>query len=391
MTAGVNFCTPTVIERNCIEPTQVKSIKLLTELDDGSANDNSGTIKPKSGIVLGKTYTFQVETYTNEDPKDKSLIKWAVSYTDPETGAYHKNVLEEFVTGDSIRITFTNQNMCGYNLEVKAYINDLENEGKLPLFQHNRFRFFDSIKVEDELKIRTDAKQPWKINQSGTSLCGMACIFYLFAKEQPDAYTQFSKKLFRTGEATYNQYTVKPTEELLEKPIDTNGFPINTGSMPLIDFVTMAGTRNADNNSYKGGNEEFQAINWPPLMTKLCGELLGYADVASDGVYNPIKKSRDYHKPTVWKMIEDINQQISNGYKMILMIDSDLISEDEDTIWNMLEFEYHWVVLEGPIRTIQNLNGKGEIFYTLDFKVYSWGSNNTYLKKEITLDHFINN
>lgn len=76
---------------------------------------------------------------------------------------------------------------------------------------------------------------------------------------------------------------------------------------------------------------------------------------------------------------------------MILMIDSDLISEDEDTIWNMFAFEYHWVVLETPLRTIQNLNGEGKIFYTLDFKVYSWGSKDKYLKKEITLDHFIHN
>jgi hypothetical protein len=45
----------------------------------------------------------------------------------------------------------------------------------------------------------------------------MACIFYLFAKEQPERYVKFSKELFRTGEAKYNNYTVKPSIELLEK------------------------------------------------------------------------------------------------------------------------------------------------------------------------------
>jgi hypothetical protein len=36
--------------------------------------------------------------------------------------------------------------------------------------------------VDDEIKERTDNNNPWLIYQSGTSLCGMACIFYLFAK-----------------------------------------------------------------------------------------------------------------------------------------------------------------------------------------------------------------
>ncbi len=91
----------------------------------------------------------------------------------------------------------------------------------------------------------------------------MACIFYLFVKEQPNAYKKFAKELFRTGEATHNSYTAKPSKAILEKQINTSGYPMNTGSMPLVDFVTLAGTRNTDNPKYKGGDEEFQAINWP--------------------------------------------------------------------------------------------------------------------------------
>ncbi len=180
----------------------------------------------------------------------------------------------------------------------------------------------------------------------------------------------------------------------LEKP----GFPQHYDklsdtnvNMPLVDYVTLAGVRYTDNNSYKGGDEEFQAVNWPHVMTGLAENLLGYGIVESNGVYNPVKKSTYFHKPTTWKMIEDINQQFADGYKMILMIDSDLISYDEDTIWNMFELEYHWVVLETPITSIQNLDGNGEIFYTLFFKVYTWGGKTEYLRKEIKMDYFINN
>lgn len=376
-------------QRTILEETRVKTIECLDEFDEGSANDGSGTNTTK-GVLYNKTYRFVVKEYTNGEPKNSNNIRWSLKYTNPETGQEELNILQnKDCRGIQLNINFTAKECCGCNLEVRAYIENAESEGKLPIFHHNRFRWFDGVNVKDEVLDRQNS--PWQINQSGTSLCGMACIFYLFAKEQNSAYTEFAKKLFRTGEATHNKYTVKPTDELLEKSIDNKGYPKETGSMPLVDFVTMAGTRNSDNNNYKGGNEEFQAINWPPLMTELAEKLLGYTDVSSTGIYNPIKKSREYDKPSVWKMIEDINEQFNNGYKMILMIDSDLISEDEDTIWNMFAFEYHWVVLETPIRTIQNLNGEGQIFYTVDFKVYTWGSKDTYLQKEITLDHFIHN
>ena len=384
--------------RTSTEETKVKTIQCDTELDDGSANDNSGTNTQK-GVLYNKAYTFSVKEFTNGEPRNPSSVKWAISYTDPDTGTVTDNILvTKNATGKQITVNFSSNGYCGRNLEVKAYISDANAEGKLPIFMHNRFRWFDGGIIDNEIKIRVDQGKPWSVNQSGTSLCGMACIFYLFAKEQPAQYQQFAKTLFRTGEATSNQFTAKPTEEVLNKNPNEKGFPQHWDkilrkkvNMPLVDFVTMAGVRNTDNNSYKGGEEEFQAINWPPLMTGLSQNLLGYTDVVSSGIYNPVKKSKYFYKPTTWKMIQDINQQIADGYKIILMIDSDLIDADEDTIWNMFQLEYHWVVLETPISSIQNLDGNGDIFYTLMFKVYTWGGKTEFLKKEITMEHFINN
>lgn len=377
--------------RQIPKTTEVLEIERLTDLDDGSANDGTGT-NTKKGLIFGKTYTFKVKKYTNGAPANLKSIRWALSYTDPDTGVYYENNLQGDVRGETIKIAFTgNTNTCGCNVEIKAYISNIKKGGVLKIWKHNRFRWFDGKRVEDELKERVDNKKPWSINQSGTSLCGMACLFYLFAKEQPQAYKTFAKRLFRTGEATFNQYTVKPAEELLEKKVNTKGYPMNTGSMPLIDYVTLAGTRNTDNPKYKGGDEEFRAINWPWVVTNLSEKLLGYKEVSSNGVYDPTKKPRHYNKRIVWKMIEDINEQISQGYRLMLMIDSDLIDETEDKLSNLFALEYHWVVLETPITTLQNLNGKGEIFYTLQFKVYSWGGNTVYLKAPITMDHFIHN
>jgi hypothetical protein len=389
-----------------VSKTRVKEIELLTPLDDGSKNDKSGGLQ--KGFVFDKTYEFKVKSYSNGAPVATSLIKWMIKYHSLAQNKWIETPLN--VKGDNVKITLNEKEMCGRFVSVRAYIDDPETEGVLKIWKHNRFRWFDRMLVEDEITERTDKGSPWLVNQSGTSLCGMACIFYLFGKEQPQAYKKFAKELFRTGEATFNKYTVKPSIEVLEKNIGTlkkKVVAINTGGMPLVDFLTMAGTRNTDNPKYKGGEEEFQAINWPPLMTDLCEKLLGYKDVSSKGIYNPVKPL-GYTDFDIKSKIEDINKQIVNGYKLILMIDSDLIADH----WDVSSLDLHWVVLESEIKEVEMLDENGRTVHRLDFRVYSWGTNpngdkalilNTktgkmeenveyrYLKRPITKTHFMNN
>ncbi len=75
--------------------------------------------------------------------------------------------------------------------------------------------------------------------------------------------------------------------------------------------------------------------------------------------------------------------------EIILMIDSDLIKDD---ISYFGEPEYHWVVLTSKM-TISNIYNtkyqyENDNIMTVNFKVYSWGSDRTYLTKPITLNHF---
>jgi len=371
----------------------VKEIELLTDLDDGSANDQSGGLQ--KGMIFGKSYQFKVKSYAEETPKDKSVIKWMLKYHSLSENKWIEIPLA--LKGDTVKITMNEEDICGRFAYIRAYINDSETEGELKVWKHNRFRWFDRMIVEEEIKERTDDKKPWLVNQAGTSLCGMACIFYLFAKEKPNEYKKFVKELFRTGEATLNKYTVKPSEDLFKKETKmqmVKGKNItsakSTGGMPLVDFVTMAGTRNTDNSSYKGGDEMIQAINWPPLMIELCEKLLGYDDVSSKGVYNPIKPLI-YTSYDIKVKIEDINKQIRSGYRLILMIDADLI----DDVSDMSSLDLHWVVLESEIKEVQMLNKNSSIDYELDFSVYTWGTEpfgtTKYLKAPISKKHFINN
>ncbi|MCH4829981.1 hypothetical protein [Flavobacterium columnare] len=80
------------------------------------------------------------------------------------------------------------EDMCGRFIYVRAYIDDPKTEGETKVWKHNRFRWFDREVLEEEIEEKTTKGMPWKVNQAGTSLCGMACIFYLFAKEKPNDY-----------------------------------------------------------------------------------------------------------------------------------------------------------------------------------------------------------
>jgi len=360
--AGVDFEIKTNIDRKGIEPTQVTSISLLSDLDDGAANDGSGTIKEKSGVVLGKTYQFKVESYSNGDPRDKSLIKWAVSYTNTETGQYHRNVLEDpaKATGDTISINFKDTNMCGHDFEVKAYINDLENEGKIKLFKHNRFRFFDKVTFENELEARKN--NPKLIDQSATSLCGTAAILYIYAKTNPANFSQAFKKFFRTGTGNINSFQLSPNEEIFEmKPEKGNeDYPhFKSGTMmPKSDWVTLVGTRSSDNKSYTGKDgEDWDAINWPSYMVKAASELQGAAQV--------MDKTHFITGLNYSDTLKNIEKDFNEGWHIILLIDSDMLN-DSVSIFGSLT-NYHWIVYNGCL-SIDDKAG------TYSFSYYCWAT-----------------
>jgi hypothetical protein len=74
----------------------------------------------------------------------------------------------------------------------------------------------------------------------------------------------------------------------------------------------------------------------------------------------------------IFKIVEEINEQLVNGYKIILMIDSDMISEDPDfyipkkisldeikrSAQSPFELDYHWVVLDTMASVIPKIINK---------------------------------
>ena len=392
---GISFGQPK--RPPSIETTEVERIE-IEKLKEGSANDGTGK-SIRLGLVYGEKYKLRVTKFkNNEEPISSMSIKWLVSYITEEGEVAFINISQR---GKEILYKADALKACGRDIKFYAYIKDRTKGGELMVFQHYRFRWFDREIIKEELKER--AKEYWLIDQNSTSLCGMACLFYLLIKEKPDIYYKYVLALHQYGEVKYNNYITKPNDILFSKNPNEKGYPyiIEFGEkkeMPLCDYITLGGLRNTENSFYKGGDEEFAAINWPNLMVRLCEDFLGYEEVDSKGIHLPIKKSKDYDKDKAWKIVEDINNQISQGYKLILLIDSDMISYSDDSKDPLFAFEYHWVVLEEPIKLKKTFRRMKDfsfildnIFTLLDFKVYSWGTRWKYPMIPITIEHFINN
>lgn len=342
---------------------EVEKISIKT-LDKGSSNDGSGG--EKDGLVYENTYELEVVKFKDDKaPRNESEIRWAFGYSTEPTDEHS---LGEVVVGQlaergkKIEFEANNLAMCGRDITFYAYINRKEEGGSLEVFHHYRFRWFDRSTVEKEVKKRVE--EPWRIKQGDSSLCGMACIFYLMAKQDGEGYKKFVMTLHQRGEAEYNGYAIKPgntfyQDSFFDMDPQSSDYP---PKMPQADWIALASTRNHESTfyAYEGkAGEDFNAVNWPGIMVKLKEKLLDYTEVVdkTDFFMNP-----DTSHKLGWLI--EMQKAWQEGYKISVLIDSDML-EDSPTYFANFN-RWHWIVYEGNI-WIDEAAG------TYTFSYWCWG------------------
>ena len=348
----------------------VEEIEIL-ELDEGSANDKSGGVL--EGMINGKEYKLQVKSFKDEkSPKNLNSINWSFSYL-ANDGSIVIGAFQD--QGKEVSFKADNLDFCGKKITFYAYINNKDQEGSLEVFHHYRFRWFDRHVIEEQISIRT--QYPWKIDQGQTSLCGMACLFYIIAKNDPIGYEKLSKELHSKGTTKYNQYIIEAGyPEMYEvNPKTSKEHP----RIPEIDWISLASTRSKESSiGYKGKKgQDASAINWPGIMKDLGKKMLGYKKVEMD--YFKLNKSyiRDFfdYDEKIRILEKDINVDYKSGYQICMLIDADMVSR-KVTEYDISDLgEYHWVVYEGGLE-ILNKAGKPESDYdyvtNINFNVFTW-------------------
>lgn len=192
------------------------------------------------------------------------------------------------------------KDMCGRTIHVMAYINDCENEGYLKTWFHNRFRWFDRKMVDGQIDERV--KEIWRIKQGGSSLCGMAVLYYALLKRDGGAYKKLAKNLFRTGEHIIGKYIIKPHDKALNM-YDVKNTDSNFKAMAMfeIDWIVLATTRSKESlhskfvyTGFEDGNiDMLKGVNWPDMLTRMCKEVEGFGpDVSHNLGFNAINNKK---------------------------------------------------------------------------------------------------
>jgi len=344
---------------------EVEIVKNRTALDEGYDEKGETLV---DGLIFGKTYVYEAWLFRNgKIPADFETIRWAYSY-ESEQGRVEG--VFEGKTGKKLTISIEALNVCGRNLTIYAYISNKERGGGNETWVHYRFRYFSRKVIQENLdrRIATNAL----INQSTTSLCGMAAIFYAFLRKAPGDYSKIAYDLHRRGECTLNNYTIKPAKIMYDmqptlenedypgERTDRNGHDLKFPKlMDQLDWIILASTRSSESNfGYSGKNSETaSAINWGSVMEPLMKDLMGYTVFDHTAVIN-----RGDFPATMKTMQKEYNE----GYQIIMLINVNMLYHKE-RILNISD--WHYIVFEGDLH-IEN------DYSAYIFSYYSWGELN---------------
>jgi len=356
---------------------QIEIIECITDLDEGSDNGGSGGVL--KGFVFEKEYEIKITKYLNDHPlpdKMKKDIVWEYTYIN-ENGNTINEVIEN-TSSEKLKLNIDNLDLLGREISIYAHLGDKSKGASLTIFCHNRFKYFDRSIVEKQIQERV--AKPYLINQGHTSLCGMACLFYILVKNDKPGYKKLAKTLHRTGKADHNDYTLEPNEDSQEEMYNINPYTSTEHpTIPEIDWIVMASARSKESGlGYTGKKgQDASAINWPWIMISLGKKLLGYSTVEMD--YYKINKSyiRDFFDSDekIRILEKDIDRDFRNGYEVCMMIDGDMMYNKSDYDLTDLA-EYHWITYEGNLE-ILNSKLKTETDYdevtNINFNVVTWG------------------
>ena len=375
------------------QTAEVEKIRITTDLDIGSGNDKSKTFI-KKGMLHGKKYVLEVVQFKgNIEPDNEKNIKWAYGYSKEPTES--DSIGEVIIgsisqTGKKIKFKTSNLDMCGREITFYAFIQEKKNGAQLPVFHHYRFHLFDRKVIEAEVEERKS--KPWLANQKNTSLCGMAAILYLLAKQNHDLYKKFVLGLHRTGYYKFDEYVVdvsKKSEHLLKMNPETNAsYPEDYKSkMPYCDWISFASIRDQENNVRDFDGEDdfsFDGATFPNEIEKLMKGILGYSNIVDNTNMITTKGALPWDgEGSSAREIAKMNELTTKGFSVVMLINTNMIEQKRILFYKkdgklyeikgkkaqksgLLSALEHWVVFDEVI-------GGTISWDEYDFKIFTWG------------------
>lgn len=229
---------------------------------------------------------------------------------------------------------------------------------------------FGNIKRDKVAKqLRDRLKDPFIIDQGGSSLCGPAVFIYCLAKRKPKLYAQYVIDLYEKGVATIGRLQVEPGT-------DCKNF--NPGLMKKIaevDWISLAGLRDSENDffDYDHPDDQLPGITLPGDIAKW----FAFSDFLA------IRQNTNiFFDESLYTLLQAHKKYIS-GACVCLFVGANVLQgfpkgkSPAD----------HWVVLNSPIqidgKPVNKLVAQGKkvnsdetlLSKKIQFSVYSWSKN----------------
>jgi hypothetical protein len=231
----------------------------------------------------------------------------------------------------------------------------------------------DRNTIADQLIARI--KNSNLVAQGNMDLCGPATMVRNIARDFPVRYAQAGIQLFELGQSKILALSLKPGPK-----VRSFTPPWNT---PQADFMILASMRDAENWIFSpvGTFEGFASMTMPGTMESWF-ERAGYSDVREDTYLSYLTKPHWYVQLL---QIKKMNALFDKGYKIALLIDSDMLEPEERT--GHSRNPDHWVTLASKISSPDFGDEDSDIY----FDVYTYGGIFSFgrgLVTEFTIENF---
>ncbi|MGP5408464.1 hypothetical protein ACTXLW_12830 [Psychrobacter celer] len=359
-------------------PTLV-NFELTTDLTIGANNKGTGVID-KKGLVFNKTYKFLAKLAGSKKGIESTKIVWVIKYMSPSTSRNKFITLKAITVGPEFTLELKDKykDMAGCEIEISCHMQARPKKSvSNKYFVHNRFRYFDGKKVLTQAQQRMS--KPWLIDQAQSSLCGMACLYYILIQRSSSLYKKIAVELHRTGiYELSNGYSIRPKSSMYDiKPDDSD---YKNMKMAEVDWIVLASTRSSESNLRYDGIEtgsfdQLGAVNWMGMLTRMCKEVASYSSTKSHdlGLLDVGKTIINKRNFSIDKLFE-MDKKYKSGKKIIMMIQPKMISNNKgDRDINSI----HWIVYEGGL---QLFDGDGRNVLTdslhigrVKFNIFTWG------------------
>jgi hypothetical protein len=200
--------------------------------------------------------------------------------------------------------------------------------------------------------LRIRIKDPKKIDQAGSLLCGPAAFAFDLATDDPVTYAKAIISLFTGGTGVIGTLLLRPKKDLL--------FSHFSGGINAVDWILLASLR--DSSNYIFDVEEVD-------------DLLGVATLPStvESWLKSVGYTKVFNETNVWFTKNSHNLRAAGrlfqeGYRIFLFVNSAILKSAKQT--NPSLAPDHFVMLQSPIEIA---GPPLESLQTASCRVYSWG------------------